>query len=565
MKNKWQIAPKISTQFKQRFPEINSIILQLLFNRGLDSQEKIDEFLLPDYSQDVHDPFLFQDMKKAVTRIYQAIKKEEKIVICGDYDTDGITSTVVLSQAFKKLGAKKITTYIPDREVEGYGLNTEIIKKFIRDKINLIVTCDCGITSVKEVDLANKNGIDVIITDHHCEPEKLPLAKAIINPQLKREKYPFKTLAGVGVAFKLVQALLKDSQCLIKNKEAFEKWLLDLVALGTIADYMPLLEENRTLVKYGLIVLNKTSNLGLRKIIEKSKLNWGDLDTQSVVYQLSPRLNAAARIKHADEALKLLLSKNEEKADKLAQDLNEFNKQRQKLVEKIFQEVKDKIGLSPQEEILIILGEDWPRGVLGLAASKALEEYHRPVIIFTRQQKTIVGSGRSNSFFNLYQALNEFKNYFLHFGGHAGAVGLTVSEDNFDIFKQKLLKKVKGKLSSKDFVSKIDIDAEVELSDINWELYEKLAQFEPFGRNNWPPNFLIKKICLNNFKKVGKNSQHCRLMVGPGQKMIYFGANDKLNNLKSGDYLDIVFQLGVNQWNGRQELQFKVIDLKKSL
>lgn len=565
MNNNWKIDKKITAQLKKKFPEINPIILQLLFNRGLKTQKDIDEFLLPDYSQDIHDPFIFKDMIKAVNRIYQGIKKKEKIVIYGDFDTDGITSTIVLKQTFKKIGGKNISTYIPDRNLEGYSLNKEIIEKFAENKVDLIVTCDCGITSVEEVNLANKKGIEVIVTDHHCESKKLPNALAIINSQLKREKYPFKSLAGVGVAFKLVQALLRDSRCPIKNKEAYEKWLLDLVALGTVADYMPLLGENRTLVKYGLIVLNKTSNLGIRKIIEKSNLFLGDLDTNSINFQLSPRLNAAARIKHADEAIKLLINKDKEKADQLADRLNEFNKKRQKIVEKIYQEVKNKAKKLLKERVLVILGKDWPTGILGLVASKTLEEYYRPVIILSENQGKISGSGRSISCFNIHEALSKLEEkYFLRFGGHAGAIGLALkSVDDFENFKKDFLKIAEEKIDKKDLVRSIKIDAEVNLNDINWELYDQLSKFEPFGRDNWRPNFLAREVPLQTFKMVGKNSQHCRLLVGNNKKMIYFKA-DNIKGLKSGDYLDIIFQLGVNQWNGKKELQIKVVDLKKS-
>ena len=560
----WQVAKKIPDDFKNKFPEINPIILQLLFNRGLDTQEKIDKFLLPDYSQDLHDPFLFQDMKKAVDRIYQAIEKKQKIVICGDYDTDGISSSAILLMVFKKLGAENIATYIPDREIEGYGLNQEMIDDFIKQKIDLIVTCDCGITNIKEVDLANQAGIEVIITDHHCQPKQLPKAFAIINPQLDREKYPFKRLAGVGVAFKLIQALLSDTRCQTENREATEKWLLDLVAFGTVADYMPLLGENRTLVKYGLVVLNKTANIGMRSLIEKSGLELGGLDTWNITYQLSPRLNAAARIKHADEALNMILADNRFEADELAEHLNSFNLKRQQLVEETFQQIKAEVGPKPEQVILITLGKDWPKGVLGLSANKLVDQYYRPAIVLTYRNDEIVGSGRSIPDFDLHQALTQVEKYFIRFGGHPGAVGLTLKPDNFENFKKEILKIGQKQIKKQDLVPKLGIDTQVELNDVDWPLYEELVKFKPFGRDNWQPNLLLKNINLNEIKMVGQNGQHCRLIIEQGKKMIYFGANNKMKDIKVGDKLDIIFQLDVNQWNGQQELQMKVIDLKKS-
>ncbi len=563
MEKIWEITPKYSNKFKEKFPEINPIILQLLFSRNLDTQEKIDEFLLPDYSQDLHDPFLLQDMKKAVDRGYKAIETKEKIVICGDYDTDGITSSAILLTIFQKLGAKDITTYIPDREIEGYGLSEKMVKEFIKQKVNLIITCDCGVTNIKEIDLANQAGIEVIVTDHHCQEEELPKAFAIINPQANREKYPFKTLAGVGVAFKFIQALLSDSRCQIENKEAAEKWLLDLVALGTVADYMPLLGENRTLVKYGLVVLNKTTNLGIRSLVEKSGLELGKLNTGNITFQLSPRINAAARVKHADEALNMILAKNPFEADEFAEHLNSFNLIRQQLVEKTFQKIKSDIGDKPKEMILVSLGE-YPKGVLGLCASRLLDKYSRPALVLTQRKDEIIGSGRSLPNFNLHQALTLLKKYFVRFGGHPGAVGLTISPEKFEDFKKGILKLGEKQLKKQDLVSKLRIDAQVELNDIDWPLYEELVKFEPFGRDNWQPNLLLKNVYLKEKQMVGKTGQHCRLVIDQGKKMIYFRSNHKMEEIKVGDKLDIVFQLDVNEWNGTRELQMKVIDLKKS-
>jgi len=561
----WDIAPEYKKELSDKFPEINPIILQLLYNRGLDTQKKIDEFLMPDYSQDLHDPFLLEDMRKSVDRIYQALEGKEKMAICGDYDADGITAVAILYFVFKKLGAENLITYIPDRDTEGYGLNENLIRRLLEEKTKLIITCDCGVTNVKEINLAEKSGTDVIVTDHHCQPEQIPEAFAIINPQLNREKYPFKRLAGVGVAFKLIQALLSDRRCPIENKEGTEKWLLDLVAVGTVADCMPLLGENRTLVKYGLIVLNKSSNLGLRAMIKRSNLNFGELDAASINYQLSPRLNAAARIKHADEALNLILAQDAGQAEEMALNLNEFNKKRQQLVEKTFEEIKNQVGPEPQEKILVVLGQNWPKGVLGLSANKTVEQHCRPVIILTQRDKEITGSGRSIPNFNIYQALVPFKKYFSRFGGHPGALGLTIKDPAlFDDFKREVQKIGQEQLTEQDLKPRIKVDVQLDLEGVNWSLYDELKKFEPFGRDNDQPNFLARNIHLDSWQMVGQNGRHCRIIAGNGRKMIYFDAQERIEDLKTGDRLDIVFQLGVNQWNGQQELQMKVIDLRKS-
>jgi len=565
MEKIWEIAPEIEEDFQNKFPEINPIILQLLFNRGLKTQKKIDEFLFPDYSQDLHDPFLFKNMKKAVNRIFSAIEKGEKMVVCGDYDADGITASAILFLTFKKLGAKKITVYIPDRETDGYGLNKKIVEKFIKDKVDLIITCDCGTTNFEEIKMAKKAGIDVIVTDHHCPGEGIPQVFAIINPQIENETYPFHYLAGVGVAFKLIQGILKSPKCQIDNKEGMEKWFLDLVAIGTVADSMPILGENRTLVKYGLIVLNKSANIGLRFLIKKSGLALGGIETNSIVYYLSPRLNAAARIKHAEEALKLILTEDEEKAKEFADNLNDFNKKRQVLVERVIKEIRKQIDPDSKDKILVLLGKDWPKGILGLAASKLLDEYYRPVIIISQKGKEAVGSGRSIPNLNLHEILSQLEKYFSRFGGHPGAVGLTLKDINlFEDFKKELNKIVEKKIKEEDFIPKIKIDAKVKLKDINWDFYESLVKFEPFGRDNWQPNFLLRNVVLNDLQKVGQKKQHCRLIVGGNKKMIYFCSKPEVFDFKKGDHLDVIFQLGVNQWNGQQELQFKVIDIKKS-
>ncbi len=561
MQKIWEAFPSISKNFQNKFPEINQIVLQLLANRGLKSQKKIDEFLHPDYSQDIHDPFLLKDMRKSVRRIYKAIKNKEKVVICGDYDTDGVTSSTVLFEVFKKIGMEDLQVYIPDRQKDGYGLNKKAIKDFVKQKMNLIVTCDCGVSNVEEIDLANKSNIDVIVTDHHREPPKLPNSLAIINPQLEREKYPFKFLAGVGVAFKLIQGLLKDKDCPLTDREATEKWLLDLVALGTIADFMPLLGENRVLTKYGLVVLNKTRNLGLKSLIKYSSLETGSLGAGNVGYQLSPRINAAGRINHATDALGLFLSISEKEADEHAQHLNLLNTQRQKITEKVFKSVK----INEKDKIIVALGEDWPGGVLGLVANKLVDAFYRPALVLRREGKNLIGSGRSAGSFDLFSLLKKESKYFEAFGGHKGAVGFTLKATvPFSQFKNKILERAEKILGSEVIIPKLSVETEINLADINWELYEELIKFEPFGCENSQPNFLMKNIILEKIQAVGKNNKHYRLFVEGGRKMIYFNSASIMTNFKPGQKIDVVFKIDVNQWNGTQELQMKVIDIRKS-
>lgn len=558
MINKWVVAPKISEEFKNQFPEINSIILQLLYNRGLVTQKQIDEFLMPDYSHDLHDPFLFSDMNKAVELINQTIKNKEKILVYGDYDADGITASVILKLSLEKLGAASVDIYLPDREKEGYGLKEEIIKKFAKKGIKLIITCDVGITGNKEIELANQLGLKVIVTDHHLPPEILPPACAIINPYCEA-KYPFKYLAGVGVVFKLVQALLKN-----QNMEAFEKWLLDLVAIGTVADNMPLLGENRTLVKYGLIVLNKTSRIGLRALIKEAGLEIGSLNTWNIYYQIGPRLNAAGRLKHASLALILLLTNSQSEAKKIAHDLNQINSQRQKLVDEIFQQLKNSLGSEPKEKILVVQGEKWPIGILGLIAGKLIDEYNRPTLALAIRKKDIVGSGRSIPEVNLVELFASVKHFLSRFGGHSKAAGLAINDKNkISDFIIEIQKIVAEKLKNTDFSKKIFVEAELELKDIVWEIEETLEKFAPFGEANRSPLFLIKNLKIENLQWVGQNSRHLKIIAN-GRKFIIFCANGKCDNLRLGDKIDVIIEIGVNQWNGTKELQMKVIDFNYS-
>lgn len=557
----WQLPKKLPKKIQENFPEINPIVLSILYNRGLDSQEKIDEFFLPDYSQDIHNPFLFKDMKKSVKRIKQARDKKEKVLIYGDFDADGVTSTVLLLKAFKKFGLKKIDFYLPDREKDGYGLNKKVIENFQKKGVSLIVTCDCGISNVEEVDLAKKLGIDVIITDHHFEGPKRPAAFSIINPKLKGESYPYFDLAGVGVSFKLAQALLSEDK---PKNEAFLKWLLDLVAIGTIADRMPLLGENRTLVKYGLLVLNKTSNLGLRALIKKANLNLNSIESDDVGYRIGPRLNAAGRINHASDSLFLLLAKDKEEADFFAEKIEKMNQQRQSLVDKIFLEIEKDFKEKLDKKFIFIFKESLPSGVMGLVANKLVDKYGRPAVLISQKQEHLKGSGRAPKPFDLLASLEKFRNYFSSLGGHKQAAGFELKDKKYLSLLEKGLIKEANKFKKEKFVPKIKIDALLKLDDITWDLYEEISRFAPFGKDNEIIKFLVKNVQLTNLETVGQNGQHYRLVFENRKKMIYFSF-DKSKDLKVGNFFDVVFTLGVNQWNGQQELELKLLDIRPSL
>jgi len=568
MNKKWEILPKISDDFIGQFPEIDPIILQLLYNRGLKTQEEIDNFLYPDYSQDLYDPFLFQDMEKAVKRIIRAIEQQEKIMIYGDYDADGVTSTTVLISALKKLGVKNIDSYIPDSNREEYGLNQTAIEQIIRDGYKLIITCDCGSSNKKEVEVANKSGVDVIITDHHLmpqNPQEIPPAYAIINPCFDKN-YPFKDLAGVGVAFKLVQALFRQLSNQISNLEAFEKWLLDLVAIGTVVDIKPLLNENRVLVKHGLIVLNKTFRLGLRALVNEAGLILGNLDTHHLSWQMGPRLNAARRLDKADLALGLLLTESKEEANCLAAKLNKINSERQRIVDLAFQRVKSDLEAKPDTKVVAIYGQNWPAGILGLLSQRILEEYNRVAVVMTDiRDIEIKGSGRGPGGFNLVEALSQFKEYFSSYGGHRQACGFTLkNREKVNEFINLFTKSVGEKLAGLDLTPKLFIETEIELEKVSWDLMETLETFAPFGEGNPKPLFLAKNLIIENLQWVGQNGQHLKIYVSGGKKMIGFSLNNHPSqDLRIGDKIDVVFEISENIWNGQKEIQMRMVDIRK--
>lgn len=551
-----------------KFPEIHPVILQLLYNRDLSEEKEIDQFLNPNYEQDMFDPFLFKDMKKAVARIFKAIEQKEKIVIHGDYDADGVSSAVILFDILKTLGADS-SVYLPHREREGYGLKKETVEKFATQGIKLIITCDCGISNKEEVALAYSLALDVIITDHHEPPSQLPSALAILNPRVKGETYPFKELAGSGVAFKLACALIKKSK---NNKfsRGFEKWILDVVAIGTVADIVALRGENRTLVKFGLIVLEKTKRPGLKALLEIINNHKRKIDTFSISFQIAPRINAAGRMDHALLAFQLLTAKTQEEAKRLARKLQFNNQERQRITEIIVSEVKTQIGeITAEQKVIIAKGQQWPAGIIGLVAGKIADEFYRPVLILTEQNGTVTGSGRSIREFNIVKALEKTQIYCERWGGHSQACGFTLKRvDLTEKFQEDFEKIAYAELAQLELYPFLEIESEVKLSDVTWDFYELLAQFPPFGEQNPKPLFVTVGAQVTGWQRVGVDGQHLKLMLnqadGESHKTIGFNQGELSSQITIGDLLDVVFELGANEWNGKRELELKIIDFKKS-
>ncbi|MBU2219669.1 single-stranded-DNA-specific exonuclease RecJ [Patescibacteria group bacterium] len=604
----WRIKSTAPKEFIEQFPEYSPVTLELLYHRELKTQAQIDEFFNPDYDGDLHDPFLMLGMSEAVARVAEAINNKEPIAIFGDYDADGVCGAVLLKATLEALGADVAGgIYVPDRAREGYGLNPEAIKKIAANGVKLLITVDCGISENEDIDLAGSLGLEVIVTDHHQPGKVLPRALAIVNPWQAGDKYPFKELAGVGVAFKLAQALRQAQGKLGLEKkipEGWEKWLLDLVALGTVADCMELLGENRTLVRYGLIVLAQTQRVGLQELMKVARLNpiyeeeklKTNLDTYSLGFVLAPRLNAAGRIDHADLAVELLLTQDRSRAQEMARQINDYNRQRQKITDDIVLEIERRIKDKPSDKsnpVIIASEANWSPGVIGLVAGKIADRHNRPTFIFsaagenepghlrgsaTYKAELLRGSARSVEGFNLIEAIGQCEKLLIGFGGHIGAAGLEMLATNLPAFEKKINQIAAKKLKNKDLTPVLEIDAELTPVDIDWKLFDDLEKFEPFGKANERPLWLIKNLTVASVRVVGNGSKHLKLelkseqMLGKIFKGIGFGlAGPEKNGVKNGnanlaygDIIDIVAEIIMDEWNGTRNLQLKIVDLKRS-
>ncbi|PJA86801.1 MAG: single-stranded-DNA-specific exonuclease RecJ [Candidatus Moranbacteria bacterium CG_4_9_14_3_um_filter_42_9] len=549
--------------------KVSSVILQLLKNRGIVSEKEIDGFFSFDYENDIHDPFLFADMNKAVSRIIEAQEKKEKIAVFGDYDADGVTATALMAQTLEALGFSGVHIYIPDRQIEGYGMNYDAVDFLAKKGVKLVITVDCGITGIEEVARAKKAGMDVIITDHHHVPNRLPEALAIINPHLENSAYPFCDLSGVGTAFKLADALYRK----IKPKEKEQlKWLLDLVAIGTIADCVPLLGENRILTKYGLIVLSKTKRIGFLEMFKVGRIAIDENnlpDTQKVAFQISPRINAAGRMDHASISFNLIMEKEQTRARELALEVEDTNQSRQKITGEIVRGVRALAENSFKDKKLIFAANiHWRVGILGLIAGKIADEFRKPTAIFQKQDTEFVGSLRSIPQVNIIEALEKCSELLVKFGGHAQAAGVRVAHDKMEKFYEKLDGIIERELSGKDISPEIEIDMEIKLQDISWDMIADIKKMEPFGEGNSEPVFLAKDAVVEGIKIVGNGNKHIKLTLranSGGPKIfeaIGFGMGEKFSSLKPGDVIQMVFNLQEDEWNGSKKMQMKIIDLK---
>ena len=561
MNKKWQIyetdqekVNRIETKYK-----INKLLATIIANRNIPEND-IETFLNPTRNN-FHNPFKMPDMKIAVDRILKAIETKEKTIIYGDYDVDGITSITVLKSFLKDVGLE-VDYYIPDRIKEGYGLNKTAIEKIAKDGYTLMITVDCGITGIEEIEYAKTLGIETIVTDHHEPGDNLPNALAVVDCKRKDNKYKCRDLAGVGVAFKLSQAI--GTKLKINENE----WLkyLDIVCLGTISDIVPLVDENRTITKLGLMLVKQTKNMGLKSLLISS--GYKNIDSTTISFGIAPRINACGRLGHADDALKLFLSKDIYEVNELTNKLNEYNKIRQDTEKEIYLEAEKQIEENElyKNPVIIVGGENWHHGVIGIVSSKITEKYFKPSILLCYEGVLAQGSGRSIPGFDLHKGLMHCQNTIEKFGGHSMAIGITIKKDNFLKFSKELEDFAK-KEKIEEIEPVINVDAKVDLANVDKSTVESLKQLEPYGEGNKMPIFEFKNLKIDSIRSLSEG-KHIKMTLKDKNTIINaigFNLGNLVDEYKIGDKIDVAGNLEINTFNGAESLQINIKDAIKSI
>lgn len=562
VKQKW-VSAKADEELCLKLSEetgIEKSITRILVSRGIDTKEKTAAFLKSDIN-DISDPFLLKDMDKAVSRINKAVENNEKIAIYGDYDVDGITGVTILMMYLKYKKADAFY-YIPDRLKDGYGLNMEAMNFLYENGANLIITVDCGITADKEVEWAKEKGIDVVITDHHKCPEVFPAAFAAVNPKREDSDFPFDGLAGVGVAYMLIKALSDGNIPDEINDE-----IISLAALGTVADIVPLISENRAIVKKGIEIIKNGGCRGLNALLSVASIPKDSVNSTVLSFQIAPRINAAGRMGSAKDAVLLFISEDINEVNRVAATLNEQNLLRQEVEKSIYEEVSERIRNSKEyknENILVVENKGWHSGVIGIVASKITEEFYKPSIMITFEDGIGKGSLRSVKGFNIYEALKSVSHLLLKFGGHELAAGLTIKEENFDEFKKEICEYARKNMDAKSTVKELNIDSEIEEGDMTLEFADKVSMLEPFGMANPQPVFVIKRA------RVLKSSDFCdgkhlRLTVLKKNTLLNavgFSMGKFASTLIKDEEIYIAGTAGINDFRGEKSFQLRIKDIR---
>ncbi|WKY24750.1 single-stranded-DNA-specific exonuclease RecJ [Lactococcus sp. bn62] len=536
---------KLSKKYK-----LDTLAAQILWQRGIRAEEEIQAYLNPDLQQ-LHDPFLLHDMEKAVQRILTAIENGQNILIYGDYDADGMTASSVMKSALDELGAE-VQVYLPNRFTDGYGPNLDVYKYFIQNEdIDLIITVDNGVAGHEAIAYAQSQNVDVIVTDHHSMPEVLPEAFAIVHPEHPESNYPFKYLAGVGVAFKVATALL----------DYIPSDMLDLVAIGTIADMVSLTDENRILVSHGLKVLANTERAGLMELMRLSGTDFEKVNEETIGFQIAPRLNALGRLDDPNSAIELLTGWDEEVAAEIAQMIDEKNSERKVIVENIFNQA---LTMITDEPIQILHHKDWHKGVLGIVAGRLLEQFHKPIIMLAEEEGVLRGSARSIENFNIFEALNEHRELFMAFGGHKQAAGMTFALENVEAIKQVMLDFIQENDIDMSEKSSLEVQGSLQFDEISLETIRSLEKLSPYGMDNPKPHFLLTDYQVEQARSMGKDNSHLKLkLVQNGQALdaVYFGHGAESLEFEQSD-TELVGTLSSNTWNGTTTVQLMVADAR---
>ncbi len=555
---RWNLLPPVPAGHPVHDCGFSPLLVQLLYNRGLTDPAQIESFTNAD-SRLSGDPQLLPDIHQAINRIYQGLLSGEKIAVYGDFDVDGITGTAILVQGLKALGGD-ITPYIPHRIREGHGLNSDALDYLKNEGMSLVITVDCGVTGIAQVKKAKRHGLDIVITDHHTPLGELPDAVAVVDPKREDSKYPFNELAGVGVAYKFLEALYNGM-----GKEKQIENYLDLVALGTVADMMPLLGENRYLVKQGLKVLGKNRRPGIREISTLAGIDASCIGTEEISWALAPRLNAAGRLEHALTSYKLMVTESTEEAQDLSILLEEQNSERQKMTARSLAKAREQVQAKGAAPLLIASDPDYPPGIIGLVAGRLSEEFYRPSIVIKVGEKSSNGSCRSIPEFNIIKALNECHELMSDFGGHARAAGFTMPTKNLARLEEKLNRMAEEQLEGLDLRPRLDIDAVTTLSQMGGDTYQSLQSLAPFGMGNPVPTFLSKGVEVVDCQTMGNNGGHLRLKLKQNNvnwEAVAFGLGECSKGMHS--HIDIVYNLKLERWRGEERLRLNIQDLAPS-
>ena len=562
--NRWQVAPTAPPSHIARFPDLHPVIVQVLYNRGITNRDDATAFLSGE-GGDVN-PFSLPGMSTAVTRLRRALRNEETIAVYGDFDADGVSATALLVQMLEALDGN-VRPYIPHRVDEGYGLNEEALTHLACESVDVVITVDCGIRAFEEVEHANRLGLGIIVTDHHSVGHRLPNALAVIDPKRADDDGSFDELAGVGVAYRLAQALLRSHrQIPVTDREVSlqEEDLLDLVALGTVADLVPLRGDNRVLVHRGLKRINQMKRAGLQALCQQAGLRPGDVDATAIGFRLGPRINAAGRLVHAEIAYQLLATQELDEAENLAAELDKLNRQRQQITREA-QEQARQIILETDDEapLLFAAARDFQPGIVGLVASRLLDEFYRPAVVMEVGREMSHGSCRSIPEFHITQALEACDDLLIRYGGHAAAAGFTVANDNLTALSDRLRQLASEQLADVELTPVLPVDAEIDLSEMTWGLQEELSRLEPCGYANPQPLFVSRSAHGVDHRAVGREKQHLKLTLSNGRATwdaIAFRQGEWTDNLPSR--VDIAYHLEINEWNGRKNLQLNVQDIR---